>query len=121
MAEKLQNPMERLTQKKNLMKPNIEKDIRKELTFTPKINDKSRYIDNKRTPSLSKKNRFERLHHEAENIQEKLQRKKEEKENQMNQEDTECFFQPELISNYKTDFVAYNPSLKYYIKIRKIN
>jgi len=84
----------------------IKEEVMKELTFTPKINSNSKCIDKRINHGMSKNQRFDRLHKIAENNLDKLTKIRYEKENQPNEEELECMFHPELVTNYKPEFVT---------------
>lgn len=105
--------MERLT-KKNQASSKAFDDMSKDCTFTPKINKKSKILDEKRGKGS---NRYQQLHKlvtwrfplkinsKAESYQMKKDQLKREKEMKISKDESECAFQPELVTNYTPEFV----------------
>jgi len=96
IAENLESPMDRLLNAtRKVPKSAISNEIMKDLTFTPKINNKSKELDRRMNPSSGKRERFNRLHRIAGDTQEKLNKLRYEKENQIQADEIECLFHPE--------------------------
>lgn len=78
----------------------------RELTFKPKINNNSKSIDRRINSTVSRDERFHKLHRIAGDKQARLNKIRNEKENELNEDEIECLFHPELISKYKREFIS---------------
>ena len=115
IASKLGDPVDRLVRFAGAKKRQIEDDARTKMfsdcTFTPKINRKSRYLDEKnmilRDNTGLSVSRHDKLYLKVLSADKKLDgkkhlidRKKEEEEEKLLQEKLECTFRPKKLNNY---------------------